>query len=289
VQAERGEQIETELVSFARRFDPAQLAQIAARMRYCYDQDGSLDEVEHRAKARDLSITARPDGSSTIKGEATAELTELLLLHLDAYAKPMPETEGLKDPRSAGQRRHDALLEALQLNVRAQASPSISGVTATIVLTMTAEAFEHRRGLARSSHGALIPVGEAMRIAAGEYRLMNLVIDKTHGISAYSSTARRYPEGARLAMLAHDGGCTFPHCNAPPAWCQIDHCTDYASTGTTRIDDGVPACRYHNNDAKKQGWQSTRINGRAAWIPPHWIDPQQQPRYNHLHNTEPGS
>jgi hypothetical protein len=46
------------------------------------------------------------------------------------------------------------------------------------------------------------------------------------------------------------------------------------------------ADRYHNNTAKKQGWKSTRINGRAAWIPPKWIDPQQQPRFNELHRTE---
>jgi hypothetical protein len=55
----------------------------------------------------------------------------------------------------------------------------------------------------------------------------------------------------------------------------------------TRVDHGVPACRYHNNDAKKQGWRSTRINGRAAWVPPRWIDPQQKPQHNFLHNTDP--
>jgi hypothetical protein len=44
-------------------------------------------------------------------------------------------------------------------------------------------------------------------------------------------------------------------------------------------------CRYHNNNAKKQGWTPTRINNRAAWIPPHWIDPTQQPQFNDLDNT----
>jgi Domain of unknown function (DUF222) len=62
--------------------------------------------------------------------------------------------DGVKDPRTAGQRRHDAVLEALKLNVRAQQLPSVAGVTATIVLTMTAEDFEQRQGLARTAHGA---------------------------------------------------------------------------------------------------------------------------------------
>jgi hypothetical protein len=98
----------------------------------------------------------------------------------------------------------------LKINVRARAMPRIAGVTATVVLTMTAEDFEARKGLASSSHGALIPVPEAMRMTAGEYRLMNVVVDKTKGITAYSSTARLFSENQRLVRAAVDGGCTFP-------------------------------------------------------------------------------
>ena len=286
VVAEHGEQIERELVGYAEQFDPHHLARLARRIGYCYDPDGREEDVEHREKHRELTITQRPDGSSTIKGEATAELTEFLLLHMDAFAKPKPAVDGFKDPRTAPQRRHDALLEALKLNVRAQQLPTVAGVTATVIITMTAEEFESRKGLAKTAHGALIPVREAMRITAGEYRLMNVVIDKTQGITAYSSTARLFPEGARLAMIALDGGCTFPQCNAPPGRCEIDHIIDWAKARITRVDLGVPACHPHNDEAKKQGWRSTRINGRAAWIPPAWIDPEQRPRYNHLHDTD---
>jgi hypothetical protein len=156
------------------------------------------------------------------KFEGSAEFGEFLLLSFDAFGAPKPAVDGVKDPRSAGQRRHDALLEALKLNVRARQLPSVAGVTATVVLTMTAEQFEQRKGLARTAHGALVPVPEAMRMTGGEYRLMNVVLDKTKGITAYSSTARLFPEGARLAMIAADGGCSFPNCPAPPAWCEID-------------------------------------------------------------------
>jgi hypothetical protein len=210
VQAEHGEQIEKDLLGYAKRFDPHQLGRLAKRLRYCYDQDGTFDEVEYRAKVRGLTVSQRPDGSSTIKGEATAELTEFLLTTFDALAKPLPETDGFKDPRTGAQRRHDALLDALKINVRARAMPRIAGVTATVVLTMTAEDFEARKGLASSSHGALIPVPEAMRMTAGEYRLMNVVVDKTKGITAYSSTARLFSENQRLVRAAVDGGCTFP-------------------------------------------------------------------------------
>jgi hypothetical protein len=252
-----------------------------------YDPDGRLKDVSYREKHRELTFVQRPDGSCSGKFEGSAEFAEFLQLHMDAFARPKPEVDGVKDPRSAAQRRHDALLEALKLNVRAQQLPTVAGVTATIVLTISAEDFEQRTGLARTGHGALVPLPEAMRMTGNEYRLMNLVIDKTKAITAYSSLHRLFYETQRLALAAVDGGCTFPNCPAPPGWCEIDHFNEWATNRRTRIDDGVLGCRTHNVLAKQQGWRSTRINGRAAWIPPKWIDAEQQPRYNHLHDTQP--
>jgi hypothetical protein len=286
-QAEHGARIETELVDFCAQFDPHTLATLGERIVAYYDPDGPVEQVQHREKQRGLTVQQRVDGSSKLTGELTAEATELLLLHLDALAKPKVGPDGVKDPRSAGQRRHDALLEALKLNVRARQLPTVAGVTATVVMTMTVEQYETRRGLARTGHGALIPVPEAMRMAANEYRLMNVVLDKTKGITAYSSLQRLHTEQQRLALAAVDGGCTFPDCSTPAPWCEIDHVIDHAHGGPTRVDLAVLACRYDNNNRKHQGWRSTRINGRAAWIPPKWIDPAQKPRYNHLHDTGP--
>ncbi|HZC72945.1 MAG TPA: DUF222 domain-containing protein [Jatrophihabitans sp.] len=288
VRDEHAVQIESELVGYAGEFDPVPLAKLADRIRYRYDPDGALEDLAYRDKHRELTVRQRVDGSSSMRIEATAELTELVLTHCDALAKPLPATDGVKDPRTARQRRHDALLEALKRNVRARELPTVGGVSTTLVITMTAEQFETRQGLATTGHGALVPVPEAMRIAAAEYRLMNVVIDKTKGITGYSSVQRLFTEAQRLAMIAADGpGCSFPQCPVPAAWCEADHVIDHASGGPTRVDFGVLACGYHNIEAKKQGWRSTRVNGRAGWIPPPWIDPEQKPRYNQLHRTEP--
>jgi hypothetical protein len=135
-QAEHGRQIERDLVGYCAQFDPHVLAKLGERIVAYYDPDGPAEAVEHREKHRDVTVHQRVDGSSRAVCEFTAEATELLLLHCDALAKPKPEVDGVKDPRTAGQRRHDALLEALKLNVRAQQLPTVAGVTATIVMTM---------------------------------------------------------------------------------------------------------------------------------------------------------
>jgi hypothetical protein len=246
-----------------------------------------LEDVDYRRRQRELNLQTRVDGTAKLSGELTAELSELLLLHFDALAKPVTDTDGTKDPRSAGQRRHDALLEALQLNVRARQLPAVGGVTATIVMTMTQEQYLSGKGLARTGHGALVPASEALGWAGGDYRLMNVVIDKTQGITAYSSLQRLFTEQQRLALLAVDGGCSFPNCSTPAPWCEIDHSIDHAAGGPTSVTHGIPACRYHHRHAKAQGWRNARIDGRAAWIPPRWIDPNQRPRYNDLHLAEP--
>lgn len=285
-----GGRIEAALVGYARQFDPDSLATLARRMRDCYDPDGDDPDNDdpgngrHRERTRELRLIQRPDGSAYGSFEATAELAELLLTHFDALAAPKPEVGGVKDPRTAGQRRHDALLEALKLAVRAGVLPRVAGVTATLVVTMSREQYESGAGLARTSHGALVPVGEALRWGGGDLRLLAVVLSRTRGIEAYSSTARLFTENQRLVLHAVDGGCTFPHCSAPPGWCEVHHTVDHAAGGPTDLDHAVLVCRQDHRLRIEQGWIAARIDGRAAWIPPAWIDPDRTPRYNQLHH-----
>ena len=73
----------------------------------------------------------------------------------------------------------------------------------------------------------------------------------------------------------------------PAHWCEIDHVIDHAQGGPTSLDNAALVCRYHNLHAKQQGWQPVHLNGRVAWTPPKWIDPEQKPRYNLLHVPPP--
>jgi Domain of unknown function (DUF222) len=141
VQAEHDESVEAFLLDKAQDFDPTVLAQLAHRISDTLNPDGTGDTERDRTRRRELRISRRPDGSSYLQGELTAICTEALLTVLDTLAKPKPETDGAKDPRSAGQRNHDAVQDAMLMLLRANLLPECNGVAATIMVTMTEEQF----------------------------------------------------------------------------------------------------------------------------------------------------
>jgi hypothetical protein len=230
-----------------------------------------------------VTLRRRADGSGRLEGECTPELAEHLDVVFDALAGPKPAQDGAQDPRTAAQRRHDALLDAFTYLARTDALPNTGGVQATIVLTMSEQSYLTGTGLALTSHGALIPAREALRWAGADHRILGVMMNSMKAITAYSSTHRTFTEQQRLAIFARDLGCSFPGCDAPPGWTQIHHITDWAHGGPTSIDNGTLICRNDHRNRIREGWRAEMINGRVGWKPPPHIDPDQKPRFNTLH------
>jgi hypothetical protein len=174
----------------------------------------------------------------------------------DATARPKPETDGVNDPRTAGQRRHDAVLDGLKLLARAELLPQAGGVTTTVMLTMSEESFETGDGTATTGHGVILPAKQVLMWLDGETRIVPVVFDNIKRIVATGTGQRLFTEAQRLAMAARDsggppanegvaggGGCSFPGCDAPPQWTQAHHVIEYAEGGPTCPDWGSPRLR----------------------------------------------
>jgi len=267
VQAEHDQSVETFLVEQAQSFDPRLLASVAHRLRSTLDPDGLLADEAHRHRRRDLRISRHRDGSSYLQGELTAICTEAVLTVLDTLARPAPAQDGHRDPRTTGQRNHDALHDAMLMLLRTNLLPDCNGVAATIVLTITDEQAQTREALT----------------LAGDSRVMPVVLGKTKQITEYGTIHRIFTEGQRLAMIARDQGCSFPGCTAPPAWCQSHHVTDFAITRRTSVDDGTLLCGFHHREHPGLGWTCQMTDGIPYWTAPTWIDPTQTPRRNRMH------
>jgi hypothetical protein len=113
VQADHDLAVQQTLVEHAHTLNPKQLGVCARRIADCLDPDGTLTTERDRHRRRKLAIHPRPDGSTRIKGELTALCAEALRTVLDTLARPRPAEDGVKDPRTPGQRNHDGLHDGL--------------------------------------------------------------------------------------------------------------------------------------------------------------------------------
>ena len=227
----------------------------------------------------------RPDGSGRASIELTAAGVAITQAWLDALSAPMPGPDGERDRRTAGQRRYDAFEQIGRRALRTGELPDCGGTPATLLLTLTLDQLESRLGYATTTHGGLISVPEALRLAA-EAELIPVVLGDGGGILAYGRSRRVATPGQRQALAARDGGCSFPSCDRPPDWCQAHHVTGWIDGGCTDVDNLTLVCGYHHREFQRQGWACIMLHGTPHWIPPAWLDRDQRPRRNTTHHTQ---
>jgi hypothetical protein len=282
IEAEHGDRFQAELVAAAARVNPVELAKIAIQAATAIDPDTGLSDAEIERR-RDTSLVQRRDGMFALRGVLTPECGAMWQVVFDSLAGPAPSVDGVPDPRTSGQRRHDALREVPALLLRAEVLPATGGLIATMIVTVTADQVESGAGYASTSHGDLVPVRRVLDLAIGG-QIMPVLFDPSGGILDYGPTRRLAPPGMRLALYARDQGCTFPECDRPPQWSEAHHCWEWAAGGPTSIDNLTLVCGYHHRSFAQAGWRAQIIDGVAHWIPPAAIDPTRTPRRNRRHH-----
>ena len=284
VAAEKGDLLEQQMVNYARTVDSSEARKFAQLLAYAMDQDGRWKDAKKAWKRRGVKIVRHDDGTATITGDLTCELAELVQTVLDAYAAPKPATDGTPDPRSAVQRNHDGLIDAVRDLLQSEQTPATAGCRTTVVLHGQADQFARNDGTMTTGHGYQVPTELAKSWLEPEARAIMVLFSKTRGIEAYSSIQRLFTEPQRLVMSARDLGCCFPHCDRPAAWTQAHHVIEYHLSGHTRVDEGALVCDEHHRTFESLGWTNQMIDGQPMWIPPAWIDPTQTPRTNTRHH-----
>ncbi|WP_161605941.1 HNH endonuclease signature motif containing protein [Microlunatus speluncae] len=131
-----------------------------------------------------------------------------------------------------------------------------------------------------TSHGIHLTVPELLRLA-GEAEIYPVVLT-THGkLVDFGRTRRVANKHQTLALIARDGGCSFPGCQHPPEWCERHHILPWHQNGLTNLRNLTLLCSYHHRHFLDCGWQ-VRLNddGLPEWIPPRYLDPDQTPMIN---------
>ncbi|HEX8304198.1 MAG TPA: DUF222 domain-containing protein [Jatrophihabitans sp.] len=267
------------LVEQAQNFNAAILAGIARQLIDTLDPNGRLADEQSQQRRRFLTCVPTGDGMHRLTADLDPETAALAMTVLHALAAPKPSTAGDRDERSARQRLHDAFGSVLKLALRAGELPTSSGIPATVLITMTADQFETGAGLAQTSYGQKLSVDQALRMA-DQAAIGWIVHNSTGGILNYGTTRRTATDKQTLALIARDQGCAFPGCADPPEWTEKHHIKAWRHGGATDLDNLCLLCDFHHDRIDTGGWTITMLDGVPWFVPPAWVDPEQEPRRN---------
>jgi hypothetical protein len=93
-------------------------------------------------------------------------------------------------------------------------------------------------------------------------------------------TSRVVGAAQRTALAVRDGGCVFPGCSRPLAWCEAHHLRHWLHGGPTDLANLALVCRAHHRAVHEGGWRLVRhSDGRLTATPPH--RPQRPQRQRH--------
>jgi hypothetical protein len=238
---------------------------------------------------------------------------------LDSLAAPNPGADGERDPRTAGQRTADALVELARRAADSAGLPAGHGVRPhlSVIITLdslltqpshtTGGGFADGRPGGRLGGGGF--GGEAGRFAAGglgcggtapgelgwggpisaeavrrigcDAGISRVITDPASVPLDVGRESRTVTAGQWAALVVRDRGCAFPGCTRPAEWCIAHHIVHWADGGPTDLDNLVLLCGYHHRVVHHHGWQVAMAADRhPKFVPPPWVDPDQTPRRN---------
>ncbi|MGZ5400103.1 MAG: DUF222 domain-containing protein, partial [Nocardioides sp.] len=267
------DEAERHLVEQAAEFGPRDLRRLGWRVLEVVAPDvaeeheaRALAAAERRAHRR-MSVRRREMGNGLVR--ITADLpvlhADLLYTQLHAYASPRRdhlENVDRRDPESGERVPYSRLLAhgfcTMLERLSRQTTPSQSGVSATVVVTIDQDKLTQHLAVAGLSTGTRISAGEARRLACNAGILPMVLAGASRPLDV--GRKKRFHDSAqRTAMGVRDEECRAAGCDIPAAWCEAHHRKPWSTGGRTSVDDGVLLCGFHHHRAHDRTYDMTTL------------------------------
>jgi hypothetical protein len=148
VTPEQRDQVEADLVEYAKTFEPRRLTTLARRIRDQLDPDGPAPQEPMAGACGELRLRDRRDGGLGLEGWLDAEAGAQFRDLIEQLAQPRPASENIPAQRSIPQRRADALAELCGLARSAPDAPATAGEPPHLSVTLDLEALRAAVGAA---------------------------------------------------------------------------------------------------------------------------------------------
>ncbi len=277
---------EQQLVGYALDLDPDQFRKVAAHLADVLSPDGGLDQAEAFRRAElHLGTRHAATGLTSFSGRLDDLSIETLRVAIDGLAAPTPETDGVRDLRSAATRRAHALVEVVRRAVDHTDLPAHGGRRPQVSVTLNWDVLQQRIGTAVTDSGVTLSAGTARRLLC-DAEIIPAVLNGESQVLDLGRSSRTFNQAIRRAITLRDRGCAFPGCDRPPSWTDVHHLRFWKrDLGTTGYDNGCLLCAYHHTEIHRESWHARMsTDGVPEFLPPPWIDPDRRPRRNTVHH-----
>jgi hypothetical protein len=161
--------------------------------------------------------------------------------------------------------------------LRSDQLPETGGTPTTVLISIDHRDLIARAGLGRFADGS--PISAAAVADLIDQADIAWCVKNRQGAVLDLHLDRRIASRAQtLALIARDGGCSFPACDVRPEWCERHHIISWLDGGLTNLDNLTLVCRYHHHYFQQRRWACMiNTDGLPVWIPPKWIDQNQHP------------
>jgi hypothetical protein len=297
------------LLQAARRLDPPRLRKVIGHLCEVADPDAADTRAQRRHERRWLWVTPTFEGMVAMDGLLDAEAGETLLTALEPLARPTTaddersaaqrnadaltelarrQLEGGRLPNTGGVRPQVTVTIELASLLGQAGLPGGEGGWVGPLPAETARRLACDAAVTRVLVTRHQPVGDgdhhpasqgddgdpAGDLAARLRAALVLLPPVLGGARAepleVGRATRVIAPAQRTALTVRDGGCRFPGCDRPVAWCEGHHLRHWLHGGPTDLANLVLLCRGHHHAVHEGGWQLHRHpDGTITAIPPH--------------------
>jgi Domain of unknown function (DUF222) len=235
-----------DLIDSAKGEGPKAARAAADRWRDAHTSESAEERTARRHAKR--SVTSRPAADGVV--ESTVVLPELEHRQfMNAISHAAGDWDA-NDTRTSAQRLADGLTQLC----KAYAAGTVTGgrEKPTILIGCSAETMA---GLSDepgwTSHGDRIPADVVRHLA--EDAILRRVVMAGDAVINLGNRVRFATDDQYQALMMRDGGCRWPGCDIPAAWCEVDHLIPVTEGGPSDLDNEVLWCSHHHHVKHRSG------------------------------------
>ncbi len=209
----------------------------------------------------DAATAGRPEPDLRTAGERRADALVALAAHAAVPDKNTPGT---------GAKAKVVVTIKLADLVAGLESEALPGVFADLVRTHrertggTGFLTDHNHGCGTTAFGHTLTPGQ-VRVLSCDAQIIPAVLGTGPEPLDLGRGKRLITPALATYLAMRDGGCTFPGCSMPPAWCDGHHLVSWLMGGPTDRHNTALLCRHHHTVVHRYGFVGVVVDGQVQW------------------------